>query len=171
MPTRQETDRGVPVLGAGAGRILAVDWGERRLGLAVSDPTRTIAQPAGAITVTRPRAALESVCAAARDWEAVTLLVGIPLRMDGTVGDAARRAAEFAKSLERTSGLPVVTLDERLTTVQAERLQREGRKPRSAAAGRKARLRGEADVGAAVVLLQSYLDGLARAARPEGGTP
>jgi len=83
------------------------------------------------------------------------------------MGDAARRASEFAKSLERASGLPVVTRDERLTTVQAERLQREGRPARSAEAGRKARRRGDLDMGAAVVLLQSYLDALGRTQAPD----
>jgi putative Holliday junction resolvase len=164
VPARQEAHGGVRVVGAASGRILAVDWGERRLGLAVSDPTRTIAQPAGAITVSGAKAALQGVSTAARQWEASVLLVGLPLLMDGTMGEAARKAQAFARALERESGLPVVTLDERLTTVQAERLQREGRRPRSAEAGRKARRRGDADVSAAVVLLQSYLD---RQGRPE----
>jgi putative Holliday junction resolvase len=150
------------------GRVLAVDWGKRRLGLAVSDPTGLIAQALRGVEVHGQRHALDQVCEAAREWEAEAVVVGLPLLMDGTEGQAAREVRSFAEALAARSGLPVATLDERLTTVQAERALREGRGRRGAAAGRRARARADVDVAAAVLLLQSYLD-RSRPAGPEPG--
>jgi putative Holliday junction resolvase len=140
------------------GRVLGVDWGERRLGLAVSDPTGLIAQGAGAVEVHSPAEAAERVVHAAHQWEVERVVVGLPLNMDGTEGDAARRARELARAVEAKGALPVATWDERLTTMQAERQLRETRPARSPSATRKARARGEVDQRAAILLLQSYLD-------------
>ncbi len=140
------------------GRVLAVDWGERRLGLALSDPTRTIAQGLGSVEVRRSAEAVRRVAQAAQEWDVDLLLVGLPLRMDGTEGEAARRALAFADSLKQRTGRRVVTWDERLTSVQAERALKERGQRRRPAANRRARRQGEVDVGAAILLLQSYLD-------------
>ncbi|MFN2563986.1 MAG: Holliday junction resolvase RuvX [Gemmatimonadaceae bacterium] len=133
------------------GRLLAVDYGERRIGLAVSDPTGTIASPAGHI-VRRPgkRPPIAEILRRAEELGARGFVLGLPL--DGA-GEETPRAAEVrrvAAELEKRSGLPVELLDERFTTAAALRAVRElGGSGR----GRK----GDVDALAATVLLQHAL--------------
>lgn len=133
------------------GRILAVDYGERRIGLAVSDPTRTIASPAGFIERRAgKRPPVAELVRRAESAEATAFVLGLPL--DGN-GDETPRCAEVraigAALVERT-GLPVRYVDERFTTAAALRTVRE---MGGSTAGRK----GDVDAMAATVLLQHAL--------------
>lgn len=134
-------------------RILAVDWGERRIGLAVSDPTGTIASPLETLLVTGREDAVTRVAAAAVEAEAERIVVGLPLRMSGERGEAAEAAEGFADALRVRTRLTVATYDERLTSaLSARRLRESGVRTGHA----KARV----DAGAAVALLESYLQRL-----------
>ena len=131
-------------------RILAVDWGERRIGLAVSDPTGTIATGLDTVLVRSAGEAVTRVAAVAGEVEAGTIVVGLPLLLSGERGEAARSAERFAAALREATGLEVSTFDERLTSALSQRRMHErGERP-----GRgKARV----DQGAAIALLESWL--------------
>jgi len=132
-------------------RVLAIDHGSKRIGLALSDETRTIAQPLGFFPA-KPMADLLAHLREIISRQSVeTLLVGMPRNMDGTYGPAAENVRRFIGVLEKEIPLPVKTWDERLTTVQANRTMID------AGVGRSAR-KEKADATAAAILLQSYLD-------------
>jgi putative Holliday junction resolvase len=140
-----------------AGRLLALDWGEIRIGLAASDETQLLASPLQ--TVTR-RAGKRYPMPALLDLvtrnDIVGLLVGLPLTPEGEEGDAAREARAMGELVAGRAGLPVEYWDERMTTARALRsIQEQGGSTR----GRKE----DVDALAAAVLLQGYLD--ARRAR------
>jgi len=132
-------------------RVLAVDPGSKRVGLAISDPTGTIAQALATVGAAPPETLASRLGEIARDKEATRIIVGLPRRMDGSYGPEAKSARELADSLRKASGLPVELVDERLTTVAAER---------SLIAGgvRRAKRRVTVDRVAAAMLLQSHLD-------------
>jgi putative Holliday junction resolvase len=131
-------------------RVLAVDWGERRVGLAVSDPREVVASGLPTLDVKDPEQAVARVAEVAREVEAERMVVGMPLRMDGSRGTAAEAAQRFADQLREQTGLPVETYDERLTSALSERRLRE-------AGVRAGRAKERVDQGAAVALLESYL--------------
>jgi putative Holliday junction resolvase len=132
-------------------RVLAVDPGSKRVGLAISDPTGTIAQPLTTVAG-EPSDTLPSRLAdIAREKEVSRIIVGLPRRMDGSYGPEAKSARELADRLRESSGLPVELVDERLTTVAAERSLLEG-------GARRAKRRQAVDRVAAALLLQSSLD-------------
>ncbi len=130
-------------------RVLGVDPGEARIGVAVSDEVRTLAFPL--CTVERKNDVVRDLAAAIAEYEVSELVVGLPLRLDGTEGEAARRARLLGEELATGLELPVVYWDERLTTAAAERGLRD------LGVGGKAR-RDVVDQSAAALLLQSYLD-------------
>jgi putative holliday junction resolvase len=107
-----------------SGRLIAIDLGEVRIGIALSDPTQTIASPAETLQVPRGQdgVALDALVDAVARHEASGIVVGRPLRLDGRQGQAATRAGWFARSLGERTGLPVVLWDERFTTVEAQRV-------------------------------------------------
>lgn len=132
-------------------RVLAVDPGSKRVGLAVSDPTATIAQPLATIDG-EPRATLASRLAeVARKQEATRIVVGLPRRLDGSLGPEAKAARELGQELHKATGLPVEFMDERLTTALAERTM-------ISTGVRRAKRRATIDQVAAALLLQSNLD-------------
>ncbi len=135
------------------GRLLAIDLGEVRIGLAVSDPTQTVASPAETLEVPRDQdgPALDALTTAIGRHEAVGVVVGEPRRLDGREGAAARRGRHFAGELRARTGLPVSLQDERFTTVEAERVMLAGD-----ASGEQRRHR--IDPIAASVLLQTVLE-------------
>lgn len=136
------------------GRVLGVDLGSRRIGLALSDPGRTIASPSAVLQRARQRVDdHRAIVAAAREGEAVAIVVGLPLSLSGDLGPAARATLEEVEELRATAGggLPVETYDERLTTVTAERSLQEARMTREAR-------RRIVDKVAAAVMLQSWLE-------------
>lgn len=131
-------------------RILGVDWGERRVGLAVSDPSGIIASGLETIVVRSAADAVERVAAVALAQEVERVVVGLPLLMSGERGSAAEAAQSFADALAQRSGLPVATYDERLTSaISTRRLKETGVKTGHA--------RQKVDQGAAIALLESYL--------------
>jgi putative pre-16S rRNA nuclease len=136
-------------------RILAVDWGERRVGLAVSDPRGVIATGLPTLEVKSAGQALERVIVVATEVEAERIVVGLPLLLNGEVGEAARAAQALADALAKRVSIPVDTYDERLTsTISQRRLKEVGVR-------RTGHRKGRIDQGAAVVLLESYLHRLA----------
>jgi len=132
-------------------RILALDVGEKRIGLAVSDPLGITAQGLG-VLIRRDRetdlARLEEL---AREYQVQEIVVGFPRHMDGRPGEQAPAIMELAQSLGATLGVPVATWDERLTTVEADRILLEADLSRR-------RRRRVVDQVAAVLILQSYLE-------------
>jgi len=133
--------------------VLAVDWGERRVGLAISDPRGIIATGLETLHVNGPEQAVARVVEAAAEHEAERIVVGLPLLMSGERGEAAEAAQRFADSLARRTRLPVDTYDERLTTALSERRLRE-------VGVRTGHARERVDQGAAIALLESYLQRL-----------
>lgn len=132
---------------------MALDYGRRRIGVAVSDPTATIASPHSAVERSGepdqlPDALLDLLARLAP----ATVIVGLPRHMDGTVGEMAEEVRAFADSLREATGLPVEEWDERLTTSAAERALLESGAPRG-----KRREKGRVDAMAAAMLLRSYL--------------
>jgi putative holliday junction resolvase len=139
------------------GRVLAVDPGTQRVGLALSDAGATIAQPLTTIPA-EPLASLpERLAEQAARHEATELVVGLPRRMDGGLGPEAVEARALAGRLRRLTGLPVTLVDERLTSVAAERAL-------LAMGTRRSRRRELSDRVAAALILQTYLDSAARRA-------
>ena len=141
-------------MSTGTGRLLGVDWGERRIGLALSDESRTLAQPLATLTRRTgkrfPMAALQEHLT---KHEVTGIVVGLPLDAAGGEGDAARAARELADDIARRSGLPVALWDERFTTARVLGAVRE--------MGGKTRTRkGDIDALAATLLLQHYLDAI-----------
>lgn len=131
-------------------RVLAVDPGTVRCGLAVSDETGLLASPAGVIPV-RGGGVAEAIARRASELGAGLILVGHPLNMDGTVGFRARAVERLVEQIRAATTLEVRLVDERLTSFEAEwRLEEAGVRPRD----RKARV----DSAAATVLLQDWLD-------------
>ncbi len=132
-------------------RILGLDAGEKRIGVALSDPLGIIASALTVVEVKTEADGVERVVALAREHEAERIVVGLPRSLDGSLGPQARRVQAFADLLAGRMDIPVVTWDERLSTVEAERtLVRAGIKRDK----RKKRL----DSVAAAVILQGYLD-------------
>jgi putative pre-16S rRNA nuclease len=135
----------------GGGRILAVDWGERRIGLAISDPLGMIASPAGFLTRRAgKRPPVAKLIAKAKELEAVAFVLGLPLNQEG--GDTARatEVRAVATELERRTGMQVELVDERYTTAAARRAVRE-------MGGRPQDRPGDIDALSATVLLQHVL--------------
>jgi putative Holliday junction resolvase len=133
------------------GRILAVDWGERRIGLAVSDPMRMIASPAGFLTRRAgKRPPIAKLLARAKELEAAAFVVGLPLDEDGEDTPRATEVREVAAELEKRSGMQVELVDERYTTAAARRAVRE-------LGGRPQDRPGDIDALSATVLLQHVL--------------
>ena len=132
-------------------RLLGVDPGERRIGLAVSDPEGKVATPVGVIDRDDVEDAAGAVVARARELGAEGIVVGMPITLRGEVGPAARQVQEFVEELRAAGELPVTVCDERLTTAVAERAMLE------ADLSRRAR-REKVDKVAATLILQAYLD-------------
>ena len=134
-------------------RILALDLGKRRIGLAISDPLRITAQGLPNIVRTNKRADLDALGAIVREREVGMILLGNPVNMGGVEGRQSGWVREFADSIRERLALPVELWDERLTSVEAGRVLRES--------GISIEKRAAAvDKLSAVILLQSYLDSL-----------
>jgi putative Holliday junction resolvase len=141
-----------------AGRLLALDWGEVRIGLALSDETQTLASPVDTL-VRRAgkRFPMPRLLELVAEYEPVGVVVGLPLTGEGEEGESAAAAREMAQGVARRTGLPVAFWDERMSTARAlAAIREQGGRTR----GRKENV----DALAAAVLLQHYLD--ARRAAP-----
>ena len=136
-------------------RVLGIDYGERRLGLATSDETGTFAFPAGVIERTKVARDLAALRAVVQEREIDQIVLGLPLHLSGREGEAAGAAREFAARVERDLGLPVEWIDERFTTVDAERALRE-----QGISGKRGKRKRKqlVDTTAATLLLRAWLD-------------
>jgi putative holliday junction resolvase len=132
-------------------RILALDVGEKRIGLAVSDPLGLTAQGLEVLTRKNLEADLARLTEVAREWGVQKIVVGLPRHMDGRLGSAAPKILELAQTLGEALGVEVVPWEERLTTAEAERVLIQADVSRR-------RRRQVIDQLAAVLILQNYLD-------------
>jgi putative Holliday junction resolvase len=107
------------------GTILAFDFGERRIGVAVGESQLAVAHPLTTIATERTAARFDAIAALVAEWRPVALVVGLPLHMDDTAHELTGRARRFARQLEGRFGLPVEMVDERLTTHEAGLLLRD----------------------------------------------
>lgn len=136
-------------------RVLAIDVGERRVGLAISDPTRTLARPLATLTVD-PGQVLDTVAhkiaqLASEDDGVAEIVVGMPVHLDGSASEQTRRVAAFVDGLRTRTPIPIRMADERLTSREAE--------SRLAVNERNWRKRKKTlDAAAAAIFLQEYLD-------------
>ncbi len=133
------------------GRVLALDFGERRMGLAVSDALGLTAQGLPTLERRNRRADLEALCRLVREHNVDLVLVGNPVHLSGRAGAQAEAAQAFAEQVRRYTGREVRLWDERLTTAEAQRVLRQSGVSSAKRAAAVDRL-------AAVLLLQSYLD-------------
>jgi putative Holliday junction resolvase len=160
----------------GSGRIMALDPGEKRIGVAITDPLGCMAQPLMTIYRKTPRADLKSIARLIRKHEVRELVVGKPLHMSGDAGPGTKKAEEFAESLRAEIGITVHLHDERLTTWEAHQLldagQRSGGAPTR---DQRAERKRVVDQVAAALILESFLIGRtelrARDAAPDPDAP
>lgn len=139
-------------------RILAVDPGSKQVGLALSDPTGTIATALSTLPAAPSETLAARIAAMAASHSAERIIVGLPLRLDGSRGPDAAAAERLAAGVRKASRLPVELVDERLTTAAAERSLLEG-------GVRRGKRRAAIDRVAAVILLQGHLERLRRSNR------
>jgi len=132
--------------------VLAVDWGTKHFGVAISDPSRLIAQPLTTLTRrAHHRAPVARVVALVAEHGATDVVIGLPLTPEGNEGEAAKAARAFGAAIAQRLGRPVTYVDERLSTVHAlKSARRAGVKDKAS--------RGRIDQMAAVAILQGYLD-------------
>jgi putative Holliday junction resolvase len=134
-------------------RILALDPGSKRIGVAISDELKLIAQPVEFIAAEPFAAFLARLKSLLQEKEVELILVGMPRNMDGSYGPAALKVEAFVAALRNALAIPIKTWDERLTSVQANRILIQGNV-------RRQKRKSKVDQTAAAILLQSYLDGL-----------
>ncbi|MBQ3111243.1 MAG: Holliday junction resolvase RuvX [Clostridia bacterium] len=132
-------------------RIIGLDYGEARIGVAVSDLLGTIANPLDTISEKDREKQLEKVLEVIKREKAEKIVVGLPKRMDGTLGHRAEYTKAFAEELSSRSSLPLVMWDERLSSSEAHRMLESG-----GVSGKKRKTK--VDKIAAVLILQTYLD-------------
>lgn len=137
-------------MSAVSGTILGFDFGEKRVGIAVGETVTRIASPLGAIEEPATDARFEAIAKFVQEWSPVALVVGRPRHSDGSEHAVAKLAEKFARRLQARHRLPVLFVDETLTSATAEAQLRDTR----TRAGRKA----DVDALAAAIILQSYLD-------------
>ena len=134
-------------------RILAIDHGSKRIGIAISDELKMIAQPLEFIPAEPVASFVTRLEELILDKEVESILVVLPRNMDGTYGPAAEKVQAFVTTLKGVVSVPIKTWDERLTSAQANRILIQGNV-------RRDKRKEKVDAMAAAILLQSYLDGL-----------
>jgi putative Holliday junction resolvase len=132
------------------GTLIGFDYGERRIGVAVGETSVGIANPVGHIDASANEARFEAIARLVAEWQPAGFVVGRPRHSDGSPHAVARLAEKFGRRLAARYGLPVVFVDETLTSATAEAQLRESRT--------RARRAGDVDALAASLILQSYLD-------------
>ncbi len=138
-------------------RVMAIDYGSKSIGIAVSDELQLTVRPL--TTVRRERRnysqVIDTICSLVEENEVGTVVIGMPLNMNGTRGEAAERVESFVSDLRNRISTPIISIDERLTSHEADQVLREmGFNERER--------RSRSDEYAAVIILQDYLDGTAR---------
>jgi putative Holliday junction resolvase len=137
------------------GRVMGIDFGERRVGVSISDPQAAVAGNPSVLHVKDWKDAILKISQMVRNEDVTEIVVGLPLSLSGGEGPQAEKVREFAALLSRSCGIEVALWDERLSTVEAQRLlQPLGKKTR--------RQKEKRDLIAALLILQSYLDRRAR---------
>lgn len=132
-------------------KVLAIDYGTKRIGLAMSDAMGVLATPQTALVGLKDKAAVAAVAQWVRENQGEKVLLGLPRNMDGSYGESAEKVRAFAERLKPRLSVPLQLVDERLTTVQASRLlQEQGLNAR--------KQRSRIDSASAAVMLQAYLD-------------
>ena len=131
-------------------RVLGIDFGEKRLGLALSDESRTLASPLTVYERKDIQSDLKFLSDLVSHYQITEIVLGLPLNMDGSLGPKAQQVLEFKRALEESLRLPVHTFDERLTTAEAERALLEANMSRR-------KRKATRDALAAVLILQGYL--------------
>lgn len=132
-------------------RVLGLDLGSKRIGLAISDSEGEFAFPAGVLKSTGRKADVAAVAELIGEREIGQVVIGLPRHMDGRTGPEADAALAFARALRAKTGLEVETLDERWTSVEAERVLKQQGK-------RSKKIRQEVDAVAASIILRTFLD-------------
>lgn len=138
---------------AAAGTVLGFDFGRRRIGVAVGQGITRSATPVTTLDARSGEPDWPQLLALINEWRPTELVVGLPYNADGTPHDLTHEAETFVRSLAERSGLAVHTVDERLTSIEAERTLRAGR-----AEGRRRVAKGHVDAVAACVILESWLN-------------
>jgi len=135
------------------GRVLGIDYGDKRVGFAISDELEMVATPLGVHTRAKAGDDVAAVLELCREWNVARIVVGEPLNMDGSSGAAVDKVHEFVGRLEECSPVEILLWDERMSTMSAERVLIEGNISRR-------RRKGVVDKLAAQIILQNYLDSL-----------
>jgi putative Holliday junction resolvase len=138
----------------GEGRVLGLDLGQARIGVAISDADRRLAVPVGTVHVGQPPGELKAVAGLVREHDVLLIVLGHPLSLSGEVGPAATAAEAFAEALRAVVSVPVLLQDERMSSVEAERQLRD-------AGVRGPAAREVVDRTAATIILQAWLDSAA----------
>ena len=139
-------------------RNLGLDIGDKRIGVAISDPGEILASPLTTIIRDNDEKAMEAILELVTRHEVRRIVVGLPYSLDGSVGEQAKKVAYFVEKLSKQSEVNIVTWDERLSTVAAERLMIGSGK-------KKADRKSQRDAAAAAFILQGYLDSLESSAQ------
>lgn len=160
MPTKEQFTTDATASRAPRGRLLALDLGARRVGVAVSDEMRVSVRVLPALRRTSWKNLVASVARLVRDFDAAAVVVGLPLRLDGTQGDAARETRRLARNLGLSLAVPVHLQDERLTSRAAEETLRDEGASRTEI---NARVDGEA----AALILRDFMDSHERGQSPD----
>ena len=134
-----------------AGRTLALDVGDARIGVALSDATGFLASPLNTIKVKTRAQAIQCIVELISEYQVEQVVAGLPVSLDGHIGPQARKVRDFISELEASLTVPVLTWDESYSTVEADEMMRK-------AGTRRARRRDLRDAAAAAVILQQYLD-------------
>ena len=132
-------------------RIIGIDFGDKRTGIAVSDESEFLASPVAVVTEPSLSRLISAVAGRAKEYDAGMIVVGHPKNMDGSEGEKAQKYAAYAKMLEEESGVPVKLWDERSSTAQAHKYMNE-------TMTKSKKRKSTIDAAAATVILQSYLD-------------
>ena len=147
-------------------RALGLDVGERRVGIAISDPTGTVVRPLQTLVRSSRAEDFAAITALVAEHDVELVVVGQPLSLNGSEGPQARRISRYAERLADQLTVPIVFWDERYTTMAAEEIMLQNR---SKGKRRRARAEGGVDAIAAAVILQSYLDSQDREPEVESG--
>jgi putative Holliday junction resolvase len=134
-------------------RILGLDIGDSRIGVAISDPVEIIATPLTVITRDDDNTAIAAIIHLVGQYDVKRIVIGLPYSLDGSIGRQANKVKDFVDKLSQSTSARIELRDERLSTVAAERLLR-------GAGNKKARKRSHLDAAAAAFILQGYLDSL-----------
>jgi putative Holliday junction resolvase len=130
---------------------MGLDLGDKRIGVALSDPGAVLASPLAVIDRSSLEADLQAIIGLATEHGVESIVIGLPRSLDGSIGQQAEKALAFSRALAQGIKLAVTTWDERLTTVAADRMMLEG-------GMKRARRKAQRDAVAAAIMLQAYLD-------------